>query len=40
MLEAGELEHIYPDNPAHPKQAYRAISGTREVNDTHVDQTD
>ena len=36
MLRAGELEYLYPENPAHPKQAYRAVPGTRETepNDT------
>ncbi len=31
MLRAGELEYLYPESPAHPKQAYRAVSGTRDI---------
>ena len=38
MLEAGELEYLYPENPAHPKQAYRAVPATREVENNHTDQ--
>lgn len=38
MLEAGELEHLYPENLAHPKQAYRAVPGTREVATNYTNQ--
>ena len=38
MLRAGELEHLYPENLAHPKQAYRAVPGAREVETNHTDQ--
>jgi ATP-dependent DNA helicase RecG len=30
MLKAGELERTYPDNPAHPRQAYRTTKLGRE----------
>ena len=26
LVAAGRLEYLYPDNPAHPRQAYRAAS--------------
>ncbi len=26
LVAAGRLEYLYPDNPAHPRQAYRAVS--------------
>jgi len=38
MLEAGELERLYPEKLAHPQQAYRAVSGTREFETDHTDQ--
>jgi hypothetical protein len=30
MLEAGELERTHPENPAHPRQAYRTTALGRE----------
>ena len=30
MLDAGELERIFPESPAHPRQAYRTTGGGRE----------
>jgi len=38
MLRNGELEYIYPDNPAHPRQAYRAVPGRRDLNESYVEQ--
>ena len=29
MVREGVLEYVYPDNPAHPKQAYRAVDTAR-----------
>jgi hypothetical protein len=26
MLQAGELEYVFPNNPEHPQQAYRAAA--------------
>lgn len=31
MLEAGELERIYPETPTHPRQAYRTTAARRET---------
>jgi ATP-dependent DNA helicase RecG len=30
MLGAGDLERIYPENPAHPRQAYRTTGAGKE----------
>ena len=38
MLRAGEVQYLYSENPAHPKQAYRAVTGAREIETNHTDQ--
>jgi hypothetical protein len=30
MVDAGELERTHPENPTHPRQAYRVIGTGRE----------
>ncbi len=29
MIRGGELLYAYPDNPAHPHQAYKAVSKSK-----------
>jgi len=39
MLRSGQLEYLFPDNPAHPRQAYRAVLGAREI-ETNLSESD